>query len=290
MVSKVDQHAEQIISEYLQGKSPLELGSRYGVSSGTIRNVLKRCNVPLRGRNHSARKYTWNDKFLDIINSPEKAYVLGFFYADGCNHQSTNRWLITVTDKEILHKIAAAMDSTMIFDQAEGRVGRFFKGHTVKTAKTQYTLRISSPHLCERMTALGAPPKKTGITRWPDHSQIPRHLTWHFLRGLMDGDGYIITGLAKKNNNPVITVGWCADDHLAKGIVDWLNLVGIHATLRDRGSIHEVVVAGRLQATELLELLYKDSTIHMDRKRAKYDKFLDDVVVWSSTSGLITTA
>lgn len=30
------------------------------------------------------RKYNYNENYFEKINSPEKAYCLGFWYADGC--------------------------------------------------------------------------------------------------------------------------------------------------------------------------------------------------------------
>ena len=32
------------------------------------------------------RKYNVNDNYIDIIDNQNKAYILGFLYADGCNY------------------------------------------------------------------------------------------------------------------------------------------------------------------------------------------------------------
>ena len=34
--------------------------------------------------------YSENEQFFDRINTEAKAYVLGFFFADGCNHDLSN--------------------------------------------------------------------------------------------------------------------------------------------------------------------------------------------------------
>ena len=36
------------------------------------------------------REYQINEKFFETIDSEEKAYVLGFLHADGCNFISKN--------------------------------------------------------------------------------------------------------------------------------------------------------------------------------------------------------
>lgn len=32
------------------------------------------------------KKYTVNENYFQSLDSPEKAYILGFLYADGCNY------------------------------------------------------------------------------------------------------------------------------------------------------------------------------------------------------------
>lgn len=38
------------------------------------------------------KKYTVNENYFENLNSPEKAYVLGFLYADGCNHINDHKY------------------------------------------------------------------------------------------------------------------------------------------------------------------------------------------------------
>ena len=34
------------------------------------------------------RKYNVNDNYFDVIDNQNKAYILGFLYADGCNYKN----------------------------------------------------------------------------------------------------------------------------------------------------------------------------------------------------------
>ena len=65
---------------------------------------------------NSNRKHDFNQEFFDIIDTEEKAYILGFIYADGCNnrHPSTGELSIAQMERDIdiLLKIKKAMDST----------------------------------------------------------------------------------------------------------------------------------------------------------------------------------
>jgi len=61
--------------------------------------------------------YSENEHFFDEINTEAKAYVLGFFFADGCNQNrdySSGQNAISFTqleqDKDILDKIKEVME------------------------------------------------------------------------------------------------------------------------------------------------------------------------------------
>lgn len=47
-VRKLEASKEIIADAYMKGASMADLGSTYGVSEGTIRNILRRLNVTLR--------------------------------------------------------------------------------------------------------------------------------------------------------------------------------------------------------------------------------------------------
>ena len=64
----------------------------------------------------SNRKHDFDQKFFEKIDTEEKAYILGFIYADGCNslHPTTGCLSIAQMEKDvdILEKIKLAMKST----------------------------------------------------------------------------------------------------------------------------------------------------------------------------------
>ena len=60
------------------------------------------------------RKYDVNDNYFDIIDSQEKAYIFGLFYADACNYEYNGRIKIDLQedDKEILEIIKDKLEYT----------------------------------------------------------------------------------------------------------------------------------------------------------------------------------
>ena len=53
------------------------------------------------------RKYDLNENYFEKVDSPEKAYLLGLIYADGCNYTPTNTitFYFQEQDKHILEDI-----------------------------------------------------------------------------------------------------------------------------------------------------------------------------------------
>lgn len=50
------------------------------------------------------QKYDFNRNFFEVINTQEKAYVLGFLYADGCNTMKSITFNQLEQDVDILEQ------------------------------------------------------------------------------------------------------------------------------------------------------------------------------------------
>ena len=78
----------------------------------TIKRILLENNIPIRNDNHS---YKANYRIFENIDTPEKAYWLGFIAADGCVYvrekNATIRIAIKSSDKEHLEKFKKFMES-----------------------------------------------------------------------------------------------------------------------------------------------------------------------------------
>ena len=141
--------------------------------------------------------YTENENFFKKLDTPEKAYILGFFYADGCNHDKSkiddgynHQNCISFTqleqDLDILEQIRHALTCN-----------RPFKEVIQKTnSKKKYSLDIISDQMSADLSRLGAIPAKSLVLTFPKF--IPDSLMPHFIRGYFDGDGCIWNGKRKK--------------------------------------------------------------------------------------------
>lgn len=115
-------------------------------------------------------KYKINQGFFKHWNS-RMAYILGFTFADGNIHHSALAWDLK-DDIELLKKINKAMDSN----------------YPIKKRKISVRLRIFNPVILNDIQKLGIIPNKTKICRFPN---IPKKLLRDFIRGFLDGDGWI---------------------------------------------------------------------------------------------------
>ncbi len=123
--------------------------------------------------------------------SPEMAYVLGYFSADGSiaiNSGGSKYIHFDSTDKSLLEKVKALMNS-------RHRIESKAKGPSNK--KDIYRLQIGSKEIYEDLLKLGFTRNKALSMRLP---KIPVKYLRHFIRGNFDGDGSVSFGYYLRKN------------------------------------------------------------------------------------------
>ena len=75
---------EKIVELYQKYQNSTLVAKELKCSISTVCNVLKRYNISICRR----LKYYFDLNFFEKIDTEEKAYWLGFLYADGCNFTS----------------------------------------------------------------------------------------------------------------------------------------------------------------------------------------------------------
>ena len=78
-----DDEKMQMCDMYLSGVSTVKIGNIFNCDHKTVARVLEQYNIDRTGV--GLRQYWLNEHYFDDIDTPNKAYILGFFYADGSN-------------------------------------------------------------------------------------------------------------------------------------------------------------------------------------------------------------
>lgn len=244
-----------IIELYNSGKSGSQISKIVGCSSTMVYNILKKNNIPTRINNN---KYTFNKNFFDSIDTEEKAYILGFFYADGYNDQKTGLIKIELHNKDIdiIEKIILSMESN----------------NEIKTEKSIYKkLCISSRYLSNKLAELGAPQNKSNKITFPDF--INKNLMRHFIRGYFDGDGCVCLTVHGK-----ASAKFECNDIFGKQLMNYLiknNIISKYGISKRREnciSSSYYIQGGHDAIIYFLDYIYKDSNIYSNRK---YKRYLD---------------
>lgn len=260
-------HEAEIIALYESGVGSYLIGKKFGCQDATIVRFLIKRGVQLR----PLWQYHVNESFFDVIDTEEKAYVLGFWYADGCNQTGVPVVEITITDEDILRVMASALQ----FDGPVDIVLPAKPNHLIR-----YRIRIGSRKMSDSLIRVGCMQNKTYHATFPTTAQVPTNLHRHFIRGLSDGDGTITSRLQKYGRRAFHSriVGTHA-------ICDGLK-VASDVALGIRGSVCPVhtsstgyttyafTVGAQADLKLYLNWLYADATIYLRRKYDKYQEFL----------------
>lgn len=270
------ENEEKNIIDLYQNKnmSTVKIGKKYGCSHKKIAKVLEAYNIPRTGI--SRRKYRINENFFDKIDNQDKAYILGFLYADGCNYKpkQTVSMSLQEEDFDILEKIRVCMGNEHPLEYIDYSNKHDF-GYTYKN---QYRMLIFSKHMCDSLDNIGMTPNKSFTLEFP---RIDKELYRHFIRGYFDGDGSVYQSFVNENNKPVtltITSTLLFLEKIKQIISDEL---GIYAGIYD-ASNHNGITKVLSMSTEasniFLDWLYLDANLYMQRKYDRYIKYFNKKV------------
>lgn len=123
-------------------------------------------------------KYTFNENIFEQIDTPEKAYWIGFLYADGSIHTNSNTLALTLkeSDKEHLQHFEHFLniEPSCLKYQSDSKAWRF---------------QVTREKIWKDLYSIGFTPSKTYDKTLIVWNHIPNQYKKDFLLGLWDGDG-----------------------------------------------------------------------------------------------------
>lgn len=236
-----DQNKIDIVNLFTNNKYKIcDLAKKFGVTSPAVTNILKVRGVITQGK----RKDHFIENIFNKIDTEEKAYWLGFIYADGNIHKYTLCIELNSKDVEHLEKFKLFLGSSRKIEYRKNKPAARFKVH--------------SKLIKESLAKHGIFPAKSKTITMPN---INAKLEHHFWRGYWDGDGWIsekrqIFGTASLSKN------------MLKSFQKWIKSKGVKG-----GSLCQTTSFSCWQLAYeneyvplLLKSLYENANIFLSRK------------------------
>lgn len=267
-----------IIREYEDGMSIKELGTRYGHYSGNVTKRLKSWGVNLRDRTESRMEYDFDCDFFNTIDSHEKAYWLGFIYADGnvyineSSHKNVFQIALATVDRGHLEKLRSSLkDSRPIY-----------------TDRHNYRYMINHIAFVKDLVKLGVEPRKSLTLTFPDASIVPAVYHNSFILGYFDGDGGFGLYDKKWRFDMIGTIPFVTQCQSIMAINGIVPTKISHETRKADGKLGSIVHGGSIYSSsrrsvpqsrkhvliKIYRYLYADSPIWLDRKRDLIERTL----------------
>lgn len=258
-----DDKIDLICELYREKVSAKQLGKKFNIDKRRVQKWAKE-RGELRSKNESVRFTQFNEHVFDCIDTPEKAYWLGFLYADGYNHHSSYRVNLCLKFDDIEHIKKYAM--FLNIDCNKIHIG---------TINEQYkicSLTVDSKHLSQRLTELGCMQAKSFKITYPEW--LDESLHNHFIRGMFDGDGCLT---CRKTNKEwkwslVSTKEGC--DKIIE--IFKLNIgvnINCYYISKTENNTYDLTTNGNEKILKIMDWLYKgcsDKSMLLDRKYSKY--------------------
>lgn len=222
------------------------------------------------------RKENIKIDIFNPVNTPEAAYILGFYIADGC--LNGNKFVITLNekDKEILEKIRDYMSPITKLIYRPERVNK--QGII---SHPMYTFAFACKNIIEDLERLGLGKNKTYLSK-SIKNVVPKELMWDFIRGYWDGDGCIsssnVTKNVKETSYNYINIGFTIiskDPDILNEMNEFFMEEGINTHVYpDNKGNYLVGTHSKSEVEKIYNKLYTSSNLFMERKRTKFNEIM----------------
>lgn len=249
---------KEIINLYLNENLSLrKIGKKFKVRAKTISSLLKNNGIQVQ-----RVKSRFNEHVFDEIDTPEKAYWLGFLYSDGNVTKHTNkrkenglRLELKASDLNHMEKFNNFMEHENYNIKTSYRNSKIYSVHWSGGSKI----------LWDAQNNLGCIPKKSLILKFPDLNIFTeKNLVYDFIRGYLDGDGcvtYLYRSSKKTSVKPNISIIGTKD--FLEGVQKCIGNLG---NLKPRKSVYELRIFAIPEVFKFFDLVYTNPSIYLDRK------------------------
>ena len=262
-----DEFKEEIVRMYNEGLGMHKISKIVHTEHQKVKDILIEKGIRIRTASELSRKYTLNEHYFDEISTQDKAYLLGFLFADGYNCEENNTISLSLQeqDKDVLDKMCKALDYNNT-----PKLSTFNHNKNPNWSKV-YRLSFHSKHTSEVLAKLGVIQNKSLKITFPEY--LDESLYSHFIRGYFDGDGCFYCHEKCIGNDEVNLVGTEQFCTKLLNILHENNVItggSISVPRNDNGITRVIRFGGANQTRAFLDWIYKDANLYLDRKHQKY--------------------
>lgn len=242
------EEAIDICHDYINGLRIRGLEKKYNLNEKIIYNVLDYYGV----ERTVPRKYKIDESVFEVIDTEEKAYWLGFLYADGYNSMENIELTLKKEDSYMLENFKTFLRSeSPICDRNVKLNDKTFISSRIN---------VSSKKICSDLNKHGCFKNKSLCLKPP--TTVPKELVRHFVRGYFDGDGSVGC------YNGYTQISFVGTEELLYWIQNELNIYP--KKLMKCGNAFEFTFKAIKDIANTYHYLYDDSTIFLLRKKNKF--------------------
>ena len=251
------------IALYQDGMPGHKIVKLTGVGKTTLYKNLREFGIT-RSNKQNSRRYEIDHTFFGTINTEQKAYWLGFIYADGyIQRPATNSYRVGIaikdTDIDQLERFKSDTNATYPIHH--------YVANSYGEEAPYVRIIISSDQMFHDLQTKGAVERKSLVLTFPGTNIVPQHLTHHFIRGYFDGDGSFA-----KSGDGFYTHKVCGTQEFLTKMCDQIGHPGASLYQRRKNGRNNwaTSIGGRRQVLAIAEWMYRDATVFMPRKHKRY--------------------
>lgn len=266
LVKKIKDASDEYKNSLL---SHTAIAKKYGISAQPFLTHLKEHNIYDESRKGTRGK-NYNERIFDSIDSEEKAYWLGFIFADGYIYSAP----LTKTKGRIDYNFELCLkgedkDHMQKFANFIGYSKELKVTKADKNGHTRCRVCLSSKHLWETLYNLGCIPNKSLTLQFPDEKIFSnKKYIIDFIRGYFDGDGWI--SYTNKEHTGM-SMGMLGTKDFINSCCEYLEISPKleHNHGNEKESTMRFTLSHK-QGFPPLVKLYNKATIYLDRKYSRY--------------------
>lgn len=247
------------IEEYKQGKLSLaKVAGKYQIDRTHLSNILKKLGIEVINKQNLIRV---DETVFNTIDTEEKAYWLGFMFADGFVLSADNTIGLDLAEKDFHH-----LEKYKKFLKFTGNL-RISNTNFPNSKRVR--LEFSSKSMKQRLIQLGCTPKKSLTLNFPNIDIFNNtELIKHFIRGYVDGDG-CLTFQNKEHTVPALDI--LGTEQFLTELIKHIPIKCKVSKCYNKRLFH--ITFTRKKAYEFAKYIYNNATIYLDRKKNKYEEY-----------------